>query len=198
MKIKVVVHEAEEGGFWAEVPAIPGCATQGDTMDEVPRNVHEAIEGCLSVDVGEVKADAKKRRMRPIAHSCDEPVSHGIEVNIVDVAFEIALVPNCALPEAALPKHQFAVGVARGLDAGLQHGRRESTFDQTQASGKIRVSGRQRHDDMEVVGQNNNCVGYEGMRSSEESDWLGLAAALLPAPSAGDANHPKYRSMMRR
>jgi predicted RNase H-like HicB family nuclease len=27
MKIKVVVHEAEEGGFWAEVPAIPGCAT---------------------------------------------------------------------------------------------------------------------------------------------------------------------------
>jgi len=29
MKIKVVVHEAEEGGFWAEVPTIPGCATQG-------------------------------------------------------------------------------------------------------------------------------------------------------------------------
>ena len=31
MKIKIVVHEAEEGGFWAEVPAIPGCATQGDS-----------------------------------------------------------------------------------------------------------------------------------------------------------------------
>jgi predicted RNase H-like HicB family nuclease len=29
MKIKVVVHEAEEGGFWAEVPAIPGCAHAG-------------------------------------------------------------------------------------------------------------------------------------------------------------------------
>ena len=49
VKIKVVVHEAEEGGFWAEVPAIPGCATQGETMDELLRNVHEAIEGCLSV-----------------------------------------------------------------------------------------------------------------------------------------------------
>ena len=49
MKIKVVVHEAEEGGFWAEVPAIPGCATQGETMDELVRNLHEAIEGCLSV-----------------------------------------------------------------------------------------------------------------------------------------------------
>jgi hypothetical protein len=49
MKIKVVVHEAEEGGFWAEVPAIPGCATQGETMDELMRNLHEAIEGCLAV-----------------------------------------------------------------------------------------------------------------------------------------------------
>jgi len=55
MKIKVIVHEAEEGGFWAEVPAIPGCASQGETMDELLANVHEAIEGCLSVDVAEPK-----------------------------------------------------------------------------------------------------------------------------------------------
>ena len=61
MKIKVVVHDAEEGGFWAEVPAIPGCATQGDTMDELLRNVHEAIEGCLSVDVAEPKPDDNRR-----------------------------------------------------------------------------------------------------------------------------------------
>jgi predicted RNase H-like HicB family nuclease len=53
VKIKVVVHEAEEGGFWAEVPTIPGCATQGETMDELLCNVHEAIEGCLSVDIAE-------------------------------------------------------------------------------------------------------------------------------------------------
>ena len=45
MKIKVVVHEAEEGGYWAEVPAIPGCATQGDDMDELLQNLREAIEG---------------------------------------------------------------------------------------------------------------------------------------------------------
>jgi predicted RNase H-like HicB family nuclease len=32
MRIKVVVHEAKEGGYWTEVPAIPGCATQGETM----------------------------------------------------------------------------------------------------------------------------------------------------------------------
>ncbi len=55
MKIKVVVHEAEEGGFWAEVPAIPGCASQGETLDELMKNVHEAIEGCLSVEVSQPK-----------------------------------------------------------------------------------------------------------------------------------------------
>jgi predicted RNase H-like HicB family nuclease len=48
MKIKVVVHEAEEGGFWAEIPVIPGSATQGDSMEELLQNLREAIEGCLS------------------------------------------------------------------------------------------------------------------------------------------------------
>ena len=51
MKIKVIVHEAEEGGLWAEVPSLPGCATQGETYDELMANVREAIEGCLSVDI---------------------------------------------------------------------------------------------------------------------------------------------------
>jgi predicted RNase H-like HicB family nuclease len=51
MKIKVIVHEAEEGGYWAEVPSIPGCATQGDTFEELLNNLYEAIEGCLSVDI---------------------------------------------------------------------------------------------------------------------------------------------------
>jgi predicted RNase H-like HicB family nuclease len=61
LKIKVVVHEAEEGGYWAEVPAIPGCATQGDTLEELMSNVHEAVEGCLSVEVGEPKRTDKAR-----------------------------------------------------------------------------------------------------------------------------------------
>ena len=50
MKIKIVVHEAEEGGYWAEVPAIPGCATEGDSVDELISNLREAIEGCLSTE----------------------------------------------------------------------------------------------------------------------------------------------------
>jgi predicted RNase H-like HicB family nuclease len=50
MKIKILVHEAEEGGFWAEVPTIAGCATQGDTMEELLHNLREAIEGCISAE----------------------------------------------------------------------------------------------------------------------------------------------------
>jgi predicted RNase H-like HicB family nuclease len=46
MKLKIVIHDAEEGGYWAEVPAIPGCATQGETLDELLANVRETIEGC--------------------------------------------------------------------------------------------------------------------------------------------------------
>ena len=49
MKLNVVIHKADEGGYWAEVPSIPGCATQGDTLDELLKNVREAVEGCLSV-----------------------------------------------------------------------------------------------------------------------------------------------------
>lgn len=61
LKIKVVVHEAEEGGYWAEVPAIPGCATEGDTFEELLKNLYEAIEGCLSVDVEQPKSTDKDR-----------------------------------------------------------------------------------------------------------------------------------------
>ncbi len=55
MKIKVIVHEAKEGGYWAEVPAIPGCATQAETFEELLHNLYEVVEGCLSV--GPIEAD---------------------------------------------------------------------------------------------------------------------------------------------
>lgn len=61
MKLKVVVHEPEEGGYWAEVPAIPGCATQGETFDELLANIYEAVEGCLSVDIKDIKITEKDK-----------------------------------------------------------------------------------------------------------------------------------------
>ena len=63
MKLKVIVHEAEEGGFWTEVPAIPGCATEGDNFEELLKNLYEAVEGCLSVDVETVQVGTNDRLM---------------------------------------------------------------------------------------------------------------------------------------
>jgi len=54
MKLKVIIHEAEDGGFWAEVPSIPGCMTQGETMKELIQNLYDAIEGCLSIDMDKI------------------------------------------------------------------------------------------------------------------------------------------------
>ena len=61
MKVKVIVHEAEEGGYWAEVPSIPGCATQGETFEELLKNLYEAVEGCLSVEVETLAVETKDR-----------------------------------------------------------------------------------------------------------------------------------------
>ena len=49
MKLKVVIHPAEEGGFWAEVPGFPGCVSEGETLEEVRVNIREALEGVLEV-----------------------------------------------------------------------------------------------------------------------------------------------------
>ena len=61
MKLKVIVHEAKEGGYWAEVPAIPGCATQGESFEELLKNLYEAIEGCLEVEIKKPKKLSRDR-----------------------------------------------------------------------------------------------------------------------------------------
>lgn len=50
MNLKVVIHK-ENGGFWAEVPALKGCFTQGETIDEIKVNIKEAIDSWFSVDL---------------------------------------------------------------------------------------------------------------------------------------------------
>jgi predicted RNase H-like HicB family nuclease len=57
MKFKVVIHNAEEGGYWAEVPAIPGCVTEGDTWEELLKNIYEAIEANLDIPEEEIKIE---------------------------------------------------------------------------------------------------------------------------------------------
>ena len=61
MKLAVIVHQAEEGSYWAEVPAIPGCATQGDTFEELLSNLYEAVEGCLSVNSSDLQVSGNDK-----------------------------------------------------------------------------------------------------------------------------------------
>ena len=61
MTLKVLIHKAEEGGYWAEVPALPGCVSQGETMDELRTNVREAIEGWLLAEEDTAQAGAADR-----------------------------------------------------------------------------------------------------------------------------------------
>ena len=61
MKLKVIIHQAVEGGYWAEVPAILGCVTQGETFEELLSNIYEAVEACLSIDIAEHELSEQDR-----------------------------------------------------------------------------------------------------------------------------------------
>ncbi len=61
MTLKVLIHKADKGGYWAEVRALPGCVSQGETVDDVRANVREAIEGWLLAEEGTTQADAADR-----------------------------------------------------------------------------------------------------------------------------------------
>jgi predicted RNase H-like HicB family nuclease len=63
MNVKIVVHEAEEGGFWAEVPALPGCVSQGETMDELLANTREAAQAWLDTAPPAATESAEPRQV---------------------------------------------------------------------------------------------------------------------------------------
>lgn len=70
-KYTVVVHPAEEGGYWVEVPALPGCYSQGETVEEAVAKVREAIEAHL---------EAFREEGQEI------PSEHGLVIREVEVA----------------------------------------------------------------------------------------------------------------
>lgn len=63
MVFKAIVHDAEEGGFWAEVPALPGCFTEAEAREELLANLREAITGCLAVLNNRQGSDEKVREV---------------------------------------------------------------------------------------------------------------------------------------
>ncbi len=61
MEYTVIIHTAEEGGYWAETPALPGCFSQGETVEETLENIKEAIElhiECLQKEKQEIPTDS--------------------------------------------------------------------------------------------------------------------------------------------
>ena len=61
MTLKVIIHEAAEGGYWGEVPALPGCVSQGESVDELLVNVREAVAGWLDADESEFELAGSDR-----------------------------------------------------------------------------------------------------------------------------------------
>ena len=60
MVFKVLVHQADEGGFWAEIPALPGCFTQGESLEELEANARESIEAYLGLGDDEAIPEGTK------------------------------------------------------------------------------------------------------------------------------------------
>jgi len=63
MTVKAIVHPAEEGGYWAEVPSLPGCFTQADTLDDLKVRLAEAIEGWFLADAEQEIEDVDAQPM---------------------------------------------------------------------------------------------------------------------------------------
>jgi predicted RNase H-like HicB family nuclease len=61
MKVKVILHPENEGGYSVAIPALPGCASCGDTMEEALANVREAAEGMIEVMSEQNPFDAEDR-----------------------------------------------------------------------------------------------------------------------------------------
>jgi len=70
MEYTVIMHPAEEGGYWAEIPALSGCYSQGETLEEVMENVKEAVESHV---------DALKQDNQVV------PIERGIMIGRVEV-----------------------------------------------------------------------------------------------------------------
>lgn len=62
-RLNVIVHRAKEGGYWAEVEGLPGCITEADTIDELHKNVQDALCGWLVAQIPE-RAIAKPEQVK--------------------------------------------------------------------------------------------------------------------------------------
>lgn len=62
MKFKVILEEAEEGGYVIYVPSLPGCVSQGESKEESIGNIIGAIEVYLDIDDAKIEAEIQNKR----------------------------------------------------------------------------------------------------------------------------------------
>lgn len=67
MVYKIVVHAEPAGGFWGEVPSLPGCYSQGESLEELQANLREAISGYLEVLRAEGRAPGPEVQVLELA-----------------------------------------------------------------------------------------------------------------------------------
>ena len=72
IKVAMVVHAEKEGGYWASFPELPGCFTDGDTLDELRAHAEEAVTGWL---------EATHAEGRPLPET-------GVSIETVEVSLE--------------------------------------------------------------------------------------------------------------
>jgi len=67
MRFKVLISEGEDGWFVVECPSIPGCVSQGKTIEEALENIKDAIQGCLDVLSERVQAKGYEKIVEVVA-----------------------------------------------------------------------------------------------------------------------------------
>jgi predicted RNase H-like HicB family nuclease len=80
----LVIHEDPEGGFWAEVPSLPGCYSQGETVDELKDNIREAITGVLKV----LREQGRPLRLEPRKRST-QVSGEAAKTSVLDVTIRL-------------------------------------------------------------------------------------------------------------
>jgi predicted RNase H-like HicB family nuclease len=66
MRLKIIVHETDTTGLWAEVPSLPGCVSRGKNYQELMGNLYSTLEKTLSVDHRELDLTSNSKLMEVI------------------------------------------------------------------------------------------------------------------------------------
>lgn len=81
MKIEYIAHKGEDGLFWAEIPSMPGCLPDGRTMEDLARNVQEAVE-CTLESYATLPPGACREQFGVV-----HPSSDGGTISVLDLRF---------------------------------------------------------------------------------------------------------------